>query len=472
MRRLAVVIAGALLWSFSGRAVAQSEAPSPDRALARDILRELVEINTTDSLGNTPRAARAMARRLVAAGFPAADVRVLIGPDAKHGNLVARYRGTGTGGRPIIGFAHLDVVPARRADWSVDPFTFLEQDGYFYGRGTTDDKVGDAILVADFIRLKRAGFKPRRDLIIVLTGDEETAGSCIAWLVNKHRDLIDAEFALNTDAGGGVLRDGRRVMFAVQASEKVYATYALEATDKGGHSSLPRPADNPVYRLAPALGRLAAYQFPVKLNEVSRGFFERSAALETGALAEDMRGVLKDAPDSAAVAHLSAVPFYNSKLRTTCVATMMEAGHAENALPQSARATVNCRILPGEPAAEVTATLERLAADDRIALRTVYAPIPSGPSPLTPAIMGPIERLVAEQFPNVPIVPVMEAGATDGLFLRNAGIPTYGVSAVFEEQNDVRAHGRDERLRVQSFYEALEFWYRMMQAYASDRLTQ
>jgi len=472
VRRLAVVIAGALLWSFPGRAVAQSEAPSPDRALARDILRELVEINTTDSLGNTPRAARAMARRLVAAGFPAADVRVLIGPDAKHGNLVARYRGTGTGGRPIIGFAHLDVVPARRADWSVDPFTFLEQDGYFYGRGTTDDKVGDAILVADFIRLKRAGFKPRRDLIIVLTGDEETAGSCIGWLVNKHRDLIDAEFALNTDAGGGVLRDGRRVMFAVQASEKVYATYALEATDKGGHSSLPRPADNPVYRLAPALGRLAAYQFPVKLNEVSRGFFERSAALETGALAEDMRGVLKDAPDSAAVAHLSAVPFYNSKLRTTCVATMMEAGHAENALPQSARATVNCRILPGEPAAEVTATLERLAADDRIALRTVYAPIPSGPSPLTPAIMGPIERLVAEQFPNVPIVPVMEAGATDGLFLRNAGIPTYGVSAVFEEQNDVRAHGRDERLRVQSFYEALEFWYRMMQAYASDRLTQ
>ncbi|PYP48825.1 MAG: peptidase M20, partial [Gemmatimonadetes bacterium] len=254
--------------------------------------------------------------------------------------------------------------------------------------------------------------------------------------------------------------------------EKVYATYALEATDKGGHSSLPRPGDNPVYRLAPMLGRLAAYQFPVKLNEVSRGFFERSAALETGALAEDMRGVLKDPPDSSAVAHLSAVPFYNSKLRTTCVATMMEAGHAENALPQSARATVNCRILPGEPAAEVAATLERLAGDDRIALRTVYAPIPSPPSPLTPAIMGPIDRLVAEQFPNVPIVPVMEAGATDGLFLRNAGIPTYGVSAVFEEQNDVRAHGRDERLRVQSFYEALEFWYRMMQAYASDRLTR
>jgi len=222
---------------------------------------------------------------------------------------------------------------------------------------------------------------------------------------------------------------------------------------------------------ATVIERLAAYQFPVKLNEVSRGFFDRSATLETGALAEDMRGALKDPPDSAAVAHLSAVPFYNSKLRTTCVATMMAAGHAENALPQAARVTVNCRILPGEPAAEVATTLRRLAGDDRIALRTVYVPIPSPPSPLTPAIMGPLERLVAEQFPNVPIVPVMEAGATDGLFLRNAGIPTYGVSAVFEEQNDVRAHGRDERLRVQSFYEALEFWYRMMQAYASDRLT-
>src|SRR2546426_403655 len=271
MRHLALMIVAALLWSVPDGADAQTGVPSADRALARDILRELVEIHTTASLGNPPRAARAMARRLVAAGFPAADVRVLIGPDAKHGNLVARYRGTGTGGRPIIGFAHLDVVPARRADWSVDPFTFLEKDGYFYGRGTTDDKVGDAILVADFIRLRRARFKPRRDLIMVLTGDEETAGSCIAWLVNKHRDLIDAEFALNTDAGGGVLRDGRRVMFSVQASEKVYATYALEATDKGGHSSLPRPADNPVYRLAPVLGRLAAYQFPVKLNEVSRG---------------------------------------------------------------------------------------------------------------------------------------------------------------------------------------------------------
>ena len=463
----AAVLCGALLLVLPGGAAAQTETPAAGRRLARDILRELIEINTTDSLGNTPRAARVMAQRLLAAGFPAPDVRVLIGPDAKHGNLVARYRGTGRG-RPIVVFAHLDVVPARRADWSVDPFTLLEKDGYFYGRGTTDDKVGDAILVADFIRLKQTRFKPRGDLILVLTGDEETAGSCIAWLVTKHRDLIDADFALNTDAGGGVLRDGQRVMFVVQASEKVYATYVLEATDKGGHSSLPRPADNPVYRLAPVLERLAQYQFPVKLNEVSRAFFERSAALETGALAEDLAGVLKDPPDSAAVARLSAVPFYNSKLRTTCVATMMEAGHAENALPQSARVTVNCRILPGEPASEVEATLRRLAADDRIALRAVYAPVPSPPSPLTPAIMGPIERLVAEQFPHVPIVPVMEAGATDGLFLRNAGIPTYGVSAVFEEQNDVRAHGRDERLRVQSFYEALEFWYRMMRAYAGE----
>jgi acetylornithine deacetylase/succinyl-diaminopimelate desuccinylase-like protein len=465
-----------LLWALlaaavpvPGPAAAQTTRAPADSQLARDIFRELIELNTTDSLGNTPRAARAMAQRLRAAGFPAADVRVLIGPDPKHGNLVARYRGTGTLGRPIIVFAHLDVVPARRADWSVDPFTFLEKDGYYYGRGTTDNKAGAAMLVADFIRLKRAGFKPRRDLILMLNGDEETAGSCIAWLVADHRALLDAEFALNTDAGGGVLRDGRRVMFAVQASEKVYATYVLEATDKGGHSSLPRPADNPVYRLAPVLERLAQYQFPVKLNEVSRAFFERSAALESGSLADDMRGVLRDPPDSAAVAHLSAVPFYNSKLRTTCVATRMDAGHAENALPQSARVTVNCRILPGEPASEVDATLRRLAADDRMTLRATNTPIPSPPSPLTPAIMGPIEQLVAQQFPTVPVVPVMEAGATDGLFLRNAGIPTYGVSAMFEEQNDVRAHGRDERLGVQSFYDALEFWYRMMWAFASDR---
>ena len=349
----------------------------------------------------------------------------------------------------------------------MDPFTFLEKDGYFYGRGTTDDKVGDAILVADFIRLKRAGFRPTRDLILVLTGDEETAGSCIAWLVTKHRDLIDAEFALNTDAGGGVLRDGRRVMFTVQASEKVYATYALAAVDKGGHSSLPRPADNPIYRLARVLQRLADYQFPVQLNEVSRAFFERSAAIETGQLADDMRGVLKDPPDSGSVARLSAVPFYNSKLRTTCVATMLAAGHAENALPQAARATVNCRILPGEPAAAVEATLARFAGDDRITVTTVYTPVPSPPSPLTPAIMGPLERLVADQFPGVPIVPVMEAGATDGLFLRNAGIPTYGVSAVFEDPNDIRAHGRDERIGVQTFYDALEFWHHMLRAFAS-----
>ena len=466
MMRRAAVLYLVLAATAGARTAAQTGPTTADRRLARDIFRELIEINTTDSLGNTPRAARAMARRLLAAGFPAADVHVLIGPDARHGNLVARYRGTGAGGRPIVSLAHLDVVPARRSDWSVDPFTFLEKDGYFYGRGTTDDKVGDAILVADFIRLRRAGFKPARDLILVLTGDEETAGSCVQWLVTRHRDLIDGEFALNTDAGGGVLREGRRVLFAVQASEKVYATYVLEATDKGGHSSLPRPADNPIYRLAPVLERLAAYRFPVKLNEVSRAFFEQSAAIESGQLADDMRGVLRDPPDSAAVVRLSAVPFYNSKLRTTCTATMIDGGHAENALPQSARVTVNCRILPGEPAGEVEATLRRLAADDQITLRTTYPAVPSPPSPLTPAIMAPIQRLVAEQFPGVPIVPVMEAGATDGLFLRNAGIPTYGVSAVFEEQNDVRAHGRDERLRVASFYEALEFWYRMLETLA------
>ncbi|HYT03803.1 MAG TPA: M20/M25/M40 family metallo-hydrolase [Gemmatimonadales bacterium] len=469
MSRVLRLVWAGLLVAPPTVAPAQTELPPADRRLARNLLRELIEINTTDSLDNTPRAARAMARRLLAAGFPTGDVQVLLGPDPKHGNLVARYRGAGAGRRPILVMAHLDVVPARREDWSMDPFTFLERDGWFYGRGSTDNKAGAAMLVAGFIRLKRAGFTPARDIILMLEGDEETAGNCVQWLLAKHRDLIDAEFALNTDAGGGALRDGRRETFEVQASEKVYATYILEATDKGGHSSLPRPADNPIYRIAAALERLAQYRFPVQLNEVSRAYFERSATVASGQLGADMRDVLRDPPDSAAVARLSASPTYNSKLRTTCVATMLQAGHAENALPQTARATVNCRILPDQPAAEVEATIRRIAADDRIAIRTTYAPIPSPPSPLTAAIMGPIERLVAEQFPGVPVVPVMEAGATDGLFLRNAGIPTYGLSAVFEDPDDVRAHGRDERIGVESFYDATEFWYRMMRAFASPQ---
>lgn len=460
------------LWAMLGAALprpsrAQEWLPPADRQLARDILRELIEINTTDSAGHTPEAARAMAQRLLAAGFPATDVQVLIGPDARHGNLVARYRGSGKGGRPILVMAHLDVVPARREDWSGDPFAFTEKDGWFYGRGSTDNKAGAAMLVADFIRLKREGFVPDRDLVLMLEGDEETAGSCVQWLIAQHRDLIDAEFALNTDAGGGVLRNGKPVSFTVQASEKVYATYLLEARDKGGHSSLPRPADNPIYHVAAALVRLSQYQFPVRLNEISRAFFERSAQLETGQLAVDMRAVLRSPPDRAALARLSAAPFYNSKLRTTCVATMLDAGHAENALPQAARATVNCRILPDQPPGEVAAVLGRIVTDDRIAITTTYTPIPSPPSPLRPEILRPIERLAAVQWPGVPVVPVMEAGASDGLFLRNAGIPTYGVSAVFEDPDDIRAHGKDERISAQSFYDATVYWYRMMQALTS-----
>src|SRR2546425_384393 len=347
MRFVARVACAALTLALLPRVGAtQSGLSDADRRLARDIFRELIEINTTDSLGNTPRAARAMARRLVAAGFPAADVQVLIGPDPRHGNLVARYRAPGPAGRrmplrPVLVFAHLDVVPARRADWSVDPFTFLEKEGYFYGRGTTDDKVGDAILVADFIRLKRAGYRPTRDLILVLTGDEETAGSCIQWLVTAHRDLINAEFALNTDAGGGILRDGKAVTFEVQASEKVYATYVLEATDKGGHRSLPRPADNPLYRIAGALDRLATFSFPVQPHEVSRAYFERAAAIEAGSLPGDMRGGVRDPPGSAAVARPAPRPVFHSQRRPTGVATMLAAGPAPNALPPSAPATVD-----------------------------------------------------------------------------------------------------------------------------------
>jgi len=439
-------------------------APAADRARAREIFRELIEIPTTAADAATPRAAQAMADRLVAAGFPAADIRVH-GPDPRTGNLVARFRGTDPRVRPMLLMAHIDVVPALREDWSVDPWTLLERDGWFYGRGTTDNKAGAAMLVANFIRLKREGWQPRRDVIIVLTGDEETTGASIQWLLKEHRPLVDAEFAFNTDSGGIILRNGRPSLFTVQASEKVYADYQLEVTDPGGHSSLARP-DNPIYTLSAALQRIASHQFPLHVTEVAGLFFERSARVETGQLAADMRAVAAATPDPAAAARLSASPFYNARLRTTCVATRVEAGHANNALPQSARAVINCRILPGEPAEPIEATLRRLAGD-RVKVTVLSAPVASPPSPLPPAMLTRIERVAAAQFPGVPLAPVMEAGATDGLYTRRAGIPTYAPSALPEDPDDVRAHGKDERLGIAAFDAATEFWYRLVKEFGA-----
>ena len=443
-------------------ASAQQGSPPMDRALAREIYAELVETNTTHSVGSTTTAAEKMAARLRAAGFLPEDVLV-VEPFPAKGNLVARYRGTGAR-RPIVLLAHLDVVEARPEDWSLDPFAFTERDGYFYGRGTTDDKAMAAIWVATFIQLRRERFVPDRDLILALTADEEGGDrNGVDWLLQNRRDLVDAAYALN-EGGGGQLRGGKRILNEVQTTEKVYQTFTVEARNPGGHSSLPRP-DNAIYRLAQALTRLAAHDFPVHLNETTRLFFGRMAAIEGGSAAADMRAVTRDPIDPAAAARLSASSaYYRAMLRTTCVATMLAAGHAENALPQSARATVNCRLVPGETPEAVGATLIRVLADTGLTVTPVGVARPSAPSPLTPDVMGPIERITAAMWPGVPVVPTMVSGATDGLYFRNAGIPTYGVSGLFEEIDDVRAHGRDERMGVEAFFEGHEYLYRLVKA--------
>ena len=389
---------------------------SPDRQLARDVLAELIGINTTHEHGNTTPAAEAMARRLLAAGFPAADV-VVLGPVTGNHNLVARLRGTGAR-RPILLLAHLDVVEARREDWSVDPFTLTEQDGFFYGRGTLDIKDMAAVFVTTLVRLKREGYVPDRDIILALTAGEESGGDYngVQWLLQNHRDLIDAVYSINGDSGDPLMRAGKMFARGVQASEKVYLSLALTARNPGGHSSLPPPTGrNAIYDLAAALTRVAGYTFPVRLNEITRAYFTRVAATLPSAVAADVRGVLQTPPDAAAAARLSAAsPFFNAQLRTTCVATRVEAGHADNALPQTARAVVNCRLLPDERPADVVAAMRRVVGNDSIAVTVKDSAVPSPPSPLVPEVMGALERVTAAMWPGVPVVPNMETGAKIG----------------------------------------------------------
>ena len=405
-----------------------------------------------------------MAARLLAAGFPAADVQVFK-PGPRKGNLVARLRGTGAR-KPIILLAHLDVVDARRADWSLEPFQLTERDGNFYGRGATDDKHMVAAYVATLLRFRQEGYRPDRDLILVLSTDEEASSPGgpygIEWLVRNHRDLLDAEYALNEGGGVGT-KQGRPVENDFQTCEKVYQSYWLEVRNPGGHSSLPSK-DNAIYRLAAGLGRLAAFDFPVHLNDTTRAYFERAAAMEQGQLAADMQAVTRPQPDPAAVARLSAIPLYNAQLRTTCVATRLEAGHADNALPQTARALVNCRIVPGEAEQEVRATLVRVLADNQISTTPAGLSAESPASPLHPELLPALEKLTAEFFPGTPVIPTMCTGATDGRILRNAGIPTYGTDGFALDLLDVRAHGRDERIPVQSFYTGVEFSYQLVKA--------
>ena len=440
--------------------MAGMHAEEGSRSTARSVLKELIEINTTDSAGDNTAAAQALARRLREGGFPPEDVEVVV-PAPRKGNLIARLRGTGKA-RPILFLAHLDVVEAHREDWTFDPFQLTEQDGYFYGRGTQDIKGDAALLVTNFIRLKREGFRPDRDLILALTADEEGGRrpDGVDWLLANRRVLIDAELCVNTDAGGGQARNGHRQLYSVQAAEKSYGTFLLAAHNPGGHSSLPAH-ENAIYELAAALLRLRELAFPVHLNEVTRGYFLRTAELTTGQDAADRRAIVLDPPDAQAALRLSQSPYENALLHTTCVATMLSGGHAENALPQTAAATINCRLLPGETQSDVEARLKEVAGP-AVEMRVKSPAQPNIASPLNPALVSRVKLIVESLWPGLPVVPVMETGFTDGKHLRAGGIPTYGISQMFYDIDDTRAHGKDERIRTADFYDGLEFGYRLM----------
>ena len=443
--------------------VAFSAVAQPDQALTREIFKELIEINTTNSAGNTTKAAEAMAARLRAAGFSDNDI-FIGGPDEKSGNLVARMKGTGKR-KPLLLLAHLDVVEALRQDWTTDPFKFEEIDGYYYARGSRDDKAMAAIFIANMVRMKREKFTPDRDIIVALTDDEEGGDfNGVAWLLENHKELVDAQYALN-EGGGGQEIDGRKMLNAVQLSEKVYQSFQLEVKNRGGHSSQPRK-DNAIYQLTHALDNLSKFDFPLDLNDGTRAYFERTSRIESGQLAADMKAVVQPTPDIEAVKRLSQQPGYNAMLRTTCVATMINGGHADNALPQTATATVNCRILPGEDPAKIKATLVGIFNDSSIVVTEKNPAKISPPSPIDPEVFGPIEKITKQMW-NVPVIPTMSTGATDGLYFRKAGIPTYGVSGLFSDIKDNRAHGRDERINVKSFYDGQEFLYQLVKELSS-----
>lgn len=436
-----------------------------NRAEERAVLAELVNINSSTGTLGVQRIGRAIATRLRGAGFAATDVQ-LLGPSPTMTALVVRYRGKATGKKPLLLMAHMDVVPALASDWSRPPFTFGETEGWYYGRGVEDNKAGLAAIVATFVRWKRAHWVPERDLVAVLTADEETDGNSIRWLLKNHRDLFDAEYALNTDAGGVATENGKALGVSLQASEKVYADFTLESLNPGGHSSIPR-ADNAIYELSAGLSKLGAFQFPVRLNEISTAFFRESAASQLPELAAVMRAIANGQTDSTNVATLAAVnPYFNSVLRTTCVATRLAGGHADNALPQRATALVNCRMLPDDPVDSVMAVLQRVVGPKVKVIRTREV-VPSPPSPLRPEIVSAMGAIAKSLFNAAPIVPEMSTGATDGLFTRNAGIPTYGVGALaFEQTEPSRAHGRDERIGVQSFHTSVAFWEQLVQRLA------
>jgi acetylornithine deacetylase/succinyl-diaminopimelate desuccinylase-like protein len=463
---------------FAANLEAQSTAMDPaTRQLARDVFKQLIEINSTDSIGSTTAVAEAMRKRLLDAGFPPEDV-VILGPNPRKGNLVARLRGRpGTTLKPVLLLCHTDVVEAKREDWTTDPFVFTEKDGFFYGRGTQDMKDSDAAMVIAFMRMKREHYVPDRDLILALTADEEGGGSNgVDWLLKNHPDLIQAEFVINPDAGGLTTKNGKPILLGVEATEKLYADFHVTATNPGGHSSLPTP-DNAIYHVADALSRLEKSPFPFELNEVTRAELTTRATLVEAQRAKDIRAVLKTPPDSEAMQRLSAIPIYNATMRTTCVATMMSAGHAPNALPGRAQANINCRILPGHSQEEVRQDLIRIFADPTLTVDYVNnsgevlgkgsdrAAAP--PPPLNETVFKPLRETVHTMWPGLTILPEMETGASDSIYTIAAGMPSYGFNGMAIEEGDERAHGRDERLGVESYYAGVQFQYLYLKAMTS-----
>lgn len=447
-----------------------AKPPSADEAAFRALYKQLVEINTTLSVGSCTNAAEAMRARLKAAGLADADMSILAPPERpKDGALIAYYPGTDTKAEPILLLAHLDVVEARREDWERDPFTLVEEGGFFYARGASDDKAMAAVFTDSLIRYKAEGFKPRRGIKLALTCGEETSDTfnSVEWLMRTHPEALKAAFVINEGAGGELNARGEPVALQVQAGEKVYQDFHLEVTNPGGHSSRP-VKDNAVVQLAGAIERIGAYQFPLRPNPVTRAYFQRQAELSEPALARDMQAVLADPPDEQAAQRLWARnPGWNGMLRTTCTPTMIDGGHAPNALPQRARANVNCRILPGEGVATVKAKLTELIADDRIALSLVgESGIDSKPPELTPAILDPVRKVAQRVWPGVAIVPTQATGATDGRFLNVAGIPTYGISGMFHDAEGSRAHGLNERIRVKSLMDGRRFLHELVRIYA------
>lgn len=444
----------------------------PDQAAFRALYKELVETNTTISAGSCTLAAERMAARLKAAGYKDSEIRLFSVPEApKEGGLVAVLPGTDPKAKAILLLSHLDVVEARREDWTRDPFTLIEEGGYFYGRGTSDDKAHGAIFTDAMVRLKSAATKLRRPVKLVLTCGEETGEvfNGAEWLVKNHKDWIDAEFALNEGSVG--IRDaaGKPVSLGMQAGEKVYQDFRIEAVNPGGHSSRPRP-DNAIYSLAAALTAVGKYEFPAQFSDTTRAYFTQTAKLTGRAAGTAMLKLIANPADAAANAVVSQDPTFHSMLRTTCVATRLDGGHANNALPQRAGANINCRIFPGDPIESVRAQLAKVIDDPSVSVKPTgnISPTPP-PPPLTPLVFGTAKTLAEKHFPGVPILPAMTTGATDGRFLNGGGIPTYGVPGRFSDADGNGVHGLNERKSVAGLYAERDYLFELIQAYADSK---